>query len=202
MTEFDEREQIKTQRAIAYIDKMLKGINPVDGSDISGDSVINDVKVRNCFKFILDVLGVYDEALEGVEDSKRSHNKKTPFNLSINERLMIPITDERLRVSVFARKINTLIDGNTMKSLKSTAINKWLLRKGFLKIVTTKDGKEHKWPTEEGMSIGISKEKFFTKDNILYYSVLFDRNAQQFIADNIGEIIDINNEKSKKNKSE
>ena len=66
----------------------------------------------------------------------------------------------------------------------------------------TKDGKHHKWPTEAGRGVGIKKEMFLSKDNFPYYVVLYGRDAQQFIADNIGEVIEINNErKSKKKKA-
>ena len=81
--------------------------------------------------------------------------------------------------------------------MKTTAITSWLLSKGFLEEVITNDGKKHKWPTESGLEIGIKKEKATSKDGFPYHVVLYGKDAQQFIADNIGQIISFYNELNK-----
>lgn len=200
MTEFDKKEILIAQRAKTYIKKLSNGINPIDDTEIEADSVLNDKKVRACFNYIIGVLETYEEALEVVTqtDKRQVHQKKKKFELSNDERMRIPVLDDSLKVSEVVKNINSLIDENSTRRLKSTAVNEWLLRKGFLEIVVGTDGKKHKWPTTEGIGLGIHKEKFFSKTNFPYYSVLFDSRAQQFIADNIDEIIKINNERFQK----
>lgn len=202
MTEFDKKEILIAQRARMYMEKLSKGISPVDDSTIENDSVLNNSKVRNCFEYLIGVLETYEEALEGVAEPQKQvfSKKKKPFHLKFEERLMIPVSDDSLKVSEVVKNINSLIDENSTRRLKSTAVNEWLLRKGFLEIIIGTDGRKHKWPTTEGIELGIHKEKFLSKTNFPYYSVLFDHCAQQFIADNIDEIIKINNERKIKDK--
>ncbi len=197
---FDEFEIRKAQRARFYMEKLSQGISPIDDSIISDDSVLNNDKIRACFSYMIGVMETYEEALEGVSTPSKRHiyQKKKSFDLTAEERRKIYVTKDKLKVGEFVKNINTLIDENTMNPLKSSSVNKWLLRKGFLEIVVGKDGKNHKWPTVAGIEVGITKERFLSKTNFPYYAVLYGAKAQQFIADNIGEIIDINNEKSKK----
>lgn len=180
-----------------YMEKLVQCINPVDDSCVKNDSVINNEKIKLCFRYIANVLEFYEEVLYSTPEKRHINQKKTPFDLSAVERLNIPVTNDYLKISEFAKNINTLVDENFSKTLKGSAINEWLLRKGFLEEVVTKDGKHHKWPTDAGLEIGIKKEQFFSKNHFPYYVVLYGRDAQQFIADNIGEIIDVNNEKKK-----
>ncbi len=199
MNEFDKKEILITQRARMYMEKLSKGISPIDDSTIENDSVLNNSKVRNCFKYLIGVLETYEEALEGVAEPQKQvfTKKKKPFHLRFEERLMIPISDKKLKTGDFVKNINTLIDENVMRRLKISSVNKWLIKKGFLETVAGIDGKNHKCPTETGVEIGISKEKYMSKTGFPYLAVLLDRNAQQIVADNIEEIIEINNMKKK-----
>ena len=200
MKDINEMERKTARRALLYIEKLIQGVNPIDGSQIKDDSVVNNERMKRCFRYVANVLEFYEEALEATPGKRHIYQKKLPFDLSAQERMCIPVTGDFLKISEFAKNINTLIDENFTKPLKSSSINQWLMRKGFLEEVVTKDGKHHKWPTEAGKEIGIKKEKFLSKDNFPYYVVLYGREAQQFIADNIGEIIDVNNEKKKTKK--
>lgn len=202
MKDINETERRMSERARIYMEKLISGINPIDDMPISNDSIINNEKMKNCFRYIANVLEFYEEVLESTPGKRHIYQKKMPFDLSMVERLNIPVSNDYLKISEFTNNINTLVDENFTKSLKSSSINEWLMRKGFLEEVVTKDGKHHKWPTEAGMEIGIKKEKFLSKDNFPYYVVLYGREAQQFIADNIGEIIVVNNEKKITKKKE
>ena len=197
MKDINETERRMAERARMYMEKLIQGINPVDDSCVKNDSVINNEKIKLCFRYIANVLEFYEEVLYSTPEKRHIYQKKMPFDLSIVERQNIPVTNDYLKISEFTKNINTLVDENFYKTLKSSAINEWLLRNGFLEEVVTKDGKHHKWPTDAGLEIGIKKEQFFSKNHFPYYVVLYGRDAQQFIADNIGEIIDVNNEKKK-----
>ena len=200
MKDINEIERKTAERARIYMEKLISGVNPLDNSQVSNDSIINNERMKNCFRYIANVLEFYEEVLESTPSKRHIYQKKMPFDLSLEERRNIPVTSDFLKVGEFANNINTLVNENFTKPLKSSAINEWLMRKGFLEEVVTKDGKHHKWPTEAGHGIGIIKEKVLSKNDFPYYVVLYGKEAQQFIADNIGEVIDVNNEKKKSKK--
>ena len=56
------------------------------------------------------------------------------------------------------------------------------------------DGKTAKLPTEQGKAMGISTEERFGQAGT-YHVTVYNKEAQQFILDNIEAIIEINNQK-------
>lgn len=44
------------QRAKMYIDKLAKGINPLDDSIVPEDGIINNVRLSRCLFYVSDVL--------------------------------------------------------------------------------------------------------------------------------------------------
>ena len=197
---FNERQIKMSQKAIQYMEKLLQGINPVDGSRIENESFVYDEKVRNCFRYIRSVLETHSEALQDIPKNRHIYQQIEDFNLTFEERKSIPVTNDCISEKEFINNINTLIDANFVKPLKRGAVKKWLLRKGFLEEVVGYDKKKHKWPTDAGKEIGLSLEKRVSEENHVYTVMMFNRDAQQFVADNIGEIIEVNKEKRKRNR--
>ena len=46
----------KIERAKMYMDKLANGIDPISGSEIPDDDIINNVRLSRCFFFVSDVL--------------------------------------------------------------------------------------------------------------------------------------------------
>ena len=92
-----------------------------------------------------------------------------------------------LIVSSLARKISDLKTNEDMRNLKCTSITNWLLSLGYLKIVE-QDGKNRKLPTQMGKNLGMYTQ---VRDGYKgrYEVVLYNKNAQIFIMDNIDKII-------------
>ena len=44
------------QRAKMYMDKLAKGINPIDDTPVPENDAINNVRLSKCFAFVSDVL--------------------------------------------------------------------------------------------------------------------------------------------------
>ena len=51
MTELETLE-----RAKMYMEKLANGINPIDGSMIPDEDVVNNVRLSRCFFYVADVL--------------------------------------------------------------------------------------------------------------------------------------------------
>ena len=62
----------------------------------------------------------------------------------------------------------------------------------MLEEISTANGKTVKRPTDAGRTLGIFTEEH-NGQNGAYTVVLYDRNAQQFIVDNLDGIVEINN---------
>ena len=75
-----------------------------------------------------------------------------------------------------------------MKRISHKHLTDWLISIEMLYLETTSDGKNVKRPTENGNSLGITTE---LRNSIHgnYTVVLYSRNAQQFIIDNIDSVI-------------
>lgn len=78
-----------------------------------------------------------------------------------------------------------------MRDLRCTSIINWLLSLGYLKVVQ-QDGKNRKLPTQIGKNLGLYSQ---IRDGYKgrYEVVLYNKNAQVFIMDNIDKIISFAN---------
>lgn len=78
-----------------------------------------------------------------------------------------------------------------MRSLKCTSITNWLLSLGYLKVVM-QDGKNRKLPTQIGKNLGLySQVRLGYRGK--YEVVLYNKDAQLFIMENIDKIISFAN---------
>ena len=80
-----------------------------------------------------------------------------------------------------------------MQKLKTTSITKFLLESGLLFEEESVSGSKNKRPTEAGRQHGISAAQRMSQ-NGEYTAVVYSREAQQFILDNLDAIIAINTE--------
>ena len=96
-----------------------------------------------------------------------------------------------MTVSNITDYLNTLVDLETTKKLTIGSISNWLVEKGFLVNVVV-NGKNKKRPTEYGLKIGISTVE---KNGMYgtYTMIVYDQQAQQFIYDNIDDILSFKN---------
>lgn len=173
------------QRAKMYIDKLAKGINPLDDSTIPENEIINNVRLSRCLFYVSDILRqVIDNG--GVTPPKKS--KKENFNITFEEIQQFPISDTGIPASKIAELINGLTDNPNMKKLTYNNITDWLISIELLQIETQQDGKTSKRPTARGNELGITtEERIGTRG--AYTVVLYNRTAQQFIIDNIDAVI-------------
>ena len=153
----------KIEYAKSFIDKLANGINPIDDTNVPDGDIVNNVRLSRCFFYVSDILRQVIEN-GGITASKSTKSKK--------KQAFILTQEQREKIS-------------------SNTISNWLVEKGFLSIVTF-NGKNRKKPTEYGIKIGISTVE---KNGMYgtYTMVVYNSQAQQFIYDNIDDILAFKN---------
>ena len=181
MTELETLE-----RAKMYMEKLANGINPIDGSTIPDEDVVNNVRLSRCFFYVADVLRqVIDNG--GVVTQKKE--KKVPFALTAEQRTSFEFSASPIPISELSKRVNSLSDNENMATLGYTVIRDWLMSLGMLEDALDGDGKKTKRPTPQGESIGITLDAR-TGTNGTYFVVVYNLSAQHFILDNLDTIIE------------
>ena len=178
------------QHAKNYLDKLAKGIDPLTDREVPETDMINNVRISRCLFYVSDVLRQVIEN-GGVIGAPAKKGELAPFALPFEERGRYSFGEWPLSVSQIAQRLNELVDLNTMQKLKTTSITKFLLQSGLLFDEESPGGRKNKRPTQAGWQLGIATQQR-TGLNGEYIAVVYDRQAQQFILDNLDAIIAIN----------
>lgn len=188
MTEID-----KIARAQMYLEKLANGINPLDGTDVPENDIVNNVRISRCMFYVSDIL---KQIVENKGKFKVEMPDRVPFSVTPEQLLHFQFSDTPLSISEITKRINALIDTIYVKELKLGSITEWLVSINMLSSITVNNNTRRR-PTESGKNLGITTEE---RSGLYghYEAVLYSRNAQQFIIDNIDAVININNEKAKK----
>lgn len=179
MTELEKIEYAKS-----FIDKLANGINPIDDTVIKDDDVVNNVRLSRCFFYVSDILRQVIE--NGGSNKKKSG--KLRFELSTEELAKFPFSNSPIAISEIAKKLNSLINDESMRKISHRDLTNWLLSIEMLFENSSLDGKTSKRPTEQGSNIGISTE-VRTGQRGEYTVVVYNKEAQTFIVDNLEAII-------------
>ena len=165
-----------------FIDKLANGINPIDGTEIPEDNILNNARIVRGLFFVSEVLR--DE----ISSSYPPEQEYKPLPA-------IPVFTEEMREQLkpyeagsFGTSITELINSQIpdgFVKLKKTTLNRWLLREGFLEKREAENGRGwKKFPTAAGEELGLSNQECFGSHG-RYLALLFSPEAQQFIFDNV-----------------
>ena len=179
MTELEKIEYAKS-----FIDKLANGINPLNDTIIKEDDIVNNVRLSRCFFYVSDILRQVIE--NGGTNKKKSG--KLRFELSTEELAKFPYSNSPITISEIAKRLNSLINNESMRKISHRDLTNWLLSIGMLFEHSSFDGKTSKRPTEQGSNIGISTE-VRTGQRGEYTVVVYNKEAQAFIVDNLEAII-------------
>lgn len=182
MTELEKIEYAKS-----FIDKLANGINPLNDSIVPEGELVNNVRISRCFFYVSDILRQVIEN-GGLAQMSNPVIRKTAFFLSDSQRALLTPVEDNLTVSKVAARINSLIDTNTTEKISNQAISRWLEASGFLESVKRWDGKKKRVPTVLGKDLGIITEER-SGEYGSYTLVLFPPTVQQFIYDNLDDVI-------------
>ena len=178
MTEIEKIEYAKS-----FIDKLANGVNPLDGSQIKEDDIVNNVRISRCLCFVSDVLR---QVVENGGIKKKT--AKIPFTLTLEERTSFEYSDTPIPVSEITKRFNDLITNEDMKKLSHRNITEWLISIDMLYEMTKPDGKTTKRPTEHGMAVGITTENR-TGPRGEYVVTVYCKKAQEIIVDNLDAVL-------------
>ncbi len=176
-------------RAKTYIEKLANGINPIDDTVIPESDTLNNVRLSRCLFYVSDVLR------QVIEDKEKPIVKKVAkenFYITFEEMQKFEYSDVPISITEIAKRINALTDSDNMKKITYKNITDWLLSIEILEVSEKPNGKTTKMPTKHGSELGIITE-LRTGAQGVYTAVLYNRNAQQFVIDNIEAIVALMN---------
>ncbi len=174
------------QRAKMYIDKLANGIDPFTDEPVPEGDTIKQIRISRCLFYVSDVLRKVIENGGQIKKTKKPVFKISPEELSNYEFSQHPTT-----VSEITRRINDLVDTGNMPKLRYSAITSFLTENGFLEQRENEFGKMTRFPTDKGLSIGITTETR-NSDHGPYMVTMYNTNAQQFILDHFFAIVNLN----------
>ena len=178
------------QHAKDYLDKLAKGIDPLTNREVPEQDIIHNVRISRCLSYVSEVLRQVIES-GWVIGTPPKKGELAPYALPFEARGRYTFGEWPLSASQIAQRLNELVDLSTMQKLKTTSITKFLLQSGLLFEEEAPSGNKNKRPTEAGWKLGISTQQR-SGQNGDYTAVVYDRQAQQFILDNLDAIIAIN----------
>ncbi len=180
------------ERAKGYMEKLANGINPLDGSAIPENEVVNNVRLSRCFFYVADVLRQVIENGGVAPQPKRS---KGPFALPMEKRRAFAFSDEPIIISEIVKRFNDLAAEEDVTKLTATVLTDWLVSIDMLAIERTAFGHSAKRPTPQGVALGITVQER-NGVNGPYCAVVYDRAAQQFLVDNLDAALEMKRQKT------
>ena len=170
-------DQKKLRVAIDWISKLANGTNPIDGSTLPDNDIVNNVHISRCLFFVANLL-------EDIGKKKPSSKKQYELEFQLTPEIVSNVyIADRTGIAMFVKEINKMIPEN-MKPLSASKVTQWLVSVGYLEEKERGDGHKYKAPTELGISIGITSVwKEGTKGQ--YLAVSYDANAQIFLLENL-----------------
>jgi len=185
-------ENEKLLKAKSYLDKLANGINPITNELASENDTINNIHISRCLFYVSDVLRNL------IENNNNPKKRKIPFSVTPQQLADYVFDDNPITVTEITKKLNSLIDTEEMKGIKTTSITNWLIKINMLEYLADENGKNHKIPTENGIQLGITTQERLGMYGS-YKVVLYDSNVQQFILVNIDTIAYYNTQKKSYN---
>lgn len=176
----------KLETAIVYLKRIADGNNPINNLPADEDSVLNNPNVIRCMFFVKDVL---EEVKRngGYIGKKAKKSDKLEFPI---ESLKTFSYREDMAISRLVDQLNEGLDESIYKKLNRKPITQWLKLNEFLQ---EEDSLEFKKtitiPTQKGMQLGIRAERRNSSRGVDYMIVLYGKQAQEYIVQNIEQIL-------------
>lgn len=180
------------ERAKMYIEKLANDINPLDDTIIPDEDVVNNVRLSRCFFY---VAGILQQVIHDRGVAPRKKIKKSPFVLPLEMRAAFNFSSTPIHLSEISKRINMLIDTDSMARLPYRTIRNWLISVGLLEETTGENKKFMVRPTTQREDLGIFLEHR-TSERGPYVVVVYTLEAQHFILDNLDAIIDFERSKT------
>ena len=178
----------KIAYAKSYIEQLANGINPLTNQPVPDADSVNNIHISRCLFYVSDILRQVIE--NGGVAKKKTRTPKQPFHLSFENRLKFQFSDTPIPITEITKRINDLIDSDTMSKLSYKYTIQWLIDLEALSAQTAASGKSVRRPTRMGQDLGISVEQRYGQNGI-YSVTVYHLSAQRIILDNLDAIIEL-----------
>lgn len=172
-----------TKRAKQYMESLAQGIDPISGSKIPPDSVLNQERLSRCFLYVADVLQTMIE-----QDPAPSPSSWDPL-LASGALEQFDYSAEPLSIGAFVRQLNSLRGSSAAKTFPANVVTSWLIHEGFLTAQAGSDGEQALLPSRRGEVIGISAEAKKNDNGTSFTHILYNEAAQRFLVASLDRII-------------
>lgn len=179
------------QRAKRYLDCLVQGINPLDGTVIPEGDTVRQVRIARCLQYVSGILEQVIENHGEVQRVKKKRSERLPFSLTPEQLLSLKPEPQPVSISEIVQKCNAMIDEYTMCRLKTTTLTKWLVRAGFLEEISVGENRHRKIPTANGTALGIAEKTVQSFDRT-YTVVTYSSRAQKFLFENLEMMLEEN----------
>ena len=178
----------KLETSIKYIEKLANGCNPTNNEPIEKDSILNSPNIIRCMFFIKEVLKEVENNNGVIGKIKKEDMQPFPYEI-LKEFKYI----EDKTISKLVGQINEPIKQPNIQKISVTTITKWLKNNEYLREERI-EGFTNKCSvvTEKGKNIGLYNEIRTSKvvTNNEYLAVIYNKQAQEFIVNNLKTIIE------------
>lgn len=198
------------ERAEIYLRKLSSGLNPLDDSVLAETDVCRQERVGKCLLYVADYLrkqvatapGFAPAAADGSQRQKKQKTPREQRALATKELVLdaetlakFEFSDEPVSVSSVVRSINALLPaGNEMMPLMYADIAEILSQDGILEKQSGDRGRETNLPTVQGEVLGFTKAEAEIRGRHAVFTKC-NRNAQQYILNNIQKCVAQANER-------
>lgn len=173
----------RLETSIEYLKRMAEGKNPINNEPLENESILNNPNVIRCLYFVEDVLRQVYEADGRIQISKKK--KAFPITHVYNFEYR-----KDLSITHFVEQLNENLDESAYKKLSYTKITGWLKLAGYLNVIEDWDNKNKTVPTDKGRQLGIYTEERESMQGRKYEAVIYNKEAQEFIVNNMVNILD------------
>lgn len=183
----------KIAYAKSFIDKLANGVNPIDDSTIPDGEVVNNVRLSRCFFYVSNILRqiIDNGGITAAPAEKVGKARKQPYFLSPEQVAQFEYSDTPLTVTEIYNRIVSVGPKEGVKKFPRKRLIRWLLCLELIEEIEI-NGIKVKSPTDSGKDFGITLEERHGQYGF-YYVTLYNRDAQQFIIDNIEAILAFDN---------
>ena len=172
----------KIAYARMYIDKLSKGINPLDDTFVPDDDIVNNVRISRCLFYVSDVLGQIISN-EQMRQRRQKKHKKEYFDISKEALEHFNYSQTPITLSEFCKRLESMVDLSAMRRISRSSLPLWLVHLGMLQAPVVGSHKYSGGPTELGLSVGVTKISYM-RNGRQYELNALTLEGQRFVIDN------------------
>lgn len=160
---------------------------PANEAEFLNVSGVGEVKLASFGLRFLEVIAAHQKGLPSTKQPIRNSELSFSELCDVIQRDFV-IHPQPVTISIICDRINYALLIHRFNSITPKAINDFLIKQGILK-TEDKDGKKNRIPTDKGNEIGIQAVEKKSKQGESYIQNQFDVQAQQYVIDQIKEIL-------------